>query len=90
MGKNIKILVVLTGAILIVFGQNCSKAFQTVNPSEIGFSSVPKNSQAEESTPELTESERLGLIGRIAAADFAFPLLLLGPGSTRFSGLVCF
>ena len=72
--KNIKIFVVLTGAVLIVFGQNCSKAFQTISPSEANLNSRPNGQQAELPTAELSESERLGLKGRIAAADFAFPL----------------
>lgn len=69
--KSAKLVTAAIGLCLIVFGQNCSKAFQAIDNVEV---SSLKSGDPAPSTVGLSDAERVGLKGRIAADDFAFPL----------------
>lgn len=75
--KSVKVFLSLLAICLFVFGQNCSKGFETF--ASIEASSTKKTGENDENDskepdPVLTDAERLGLKGRIAADEIAIPM----------------
>ena len=70
----VKVIALLAAVCLLVFGQNCSKPFEIADST--GLSSNAKTGNTDEPAGPvvpLTDSERLGLKGRIAPEDYVFP-----------------